>query len=869
MESIEERKVEEANREDRIQQLEKQLNSLEKSIPGGVCEVCADEEWTILWHNKNYLEIIGYTEEQFKDELQSKAVGYVVPEDVERINKLMQETVAKGQRYFTTEMRIARRNGEERILMTSFSFIPNEEGTIPTSFSVGIDITEYKYNKELQQNAEIYLLAMAQTSNCVWEYDIATKCMSSSESLFNIFGLKGNIENVPESLIEQGLIHPDYVQETRRMYQDLERGVANAHALIQARKINGEYIWLDIKQTLIFGEDGKPKKAIALAEDVTQRHNIEIRYQEAEKRREAMMYDFTFVCQLNMTGNTILHVNEKDFPLYGLKLDETVSELLHKITDHFIHPEQRGQFLKSFSQESVLDAFKRGIQEVEIDYQCLTQDHTYRWHKSIMNIIREPVKGDLYAYIYMKDIQEQKLQELALLRQAQRDSLTDLYNRHTLKQKTNDMLQYVKYHDKIQAMYMIDLDNFKSVNDKYGHTKGDEILIQTAKALRSVIRDQGIVGRMGGDEFYAFVPTCVSIPRVKIIADNICKALKCALSETCIVAASVGVAIAPRDGDDFNTLYRCADEALYQAKRNGKDGYVVYSAKLRRKQASLDSVSVSREWLLDESNDLVYVSDMENYNLLYMNKGAKEAFGIDPEADLKGRKCYEVLQHLQEPCEFCNNHLLCRESFYTWEHQNLAIQRFFQIKDRIVDWYGRPARIEMATDLTKKENEKNELEKQVRMNQVLLQCLHKMNVNVAGPQLIDDILGEVGTYYQADRAYIVWQKSAEKRVIYEWTKKGITPLGQLLYEIPSLDDNFFTRLCGDRDDYRIDSQKEAEKKYPDMYRIMRQHAIESQRAIPFRQNGIIGGMIALDNPHISQDDLTLLRLLEEFLIKRL
>ena len=120
-------------------------------------------------------------------------------------------------------------------------------------------------------------------------------------------------------------------------------------------------------------------------------------------------------------------------------------------------------------------------------------------------------------------------------------------------------------------------------------------------------------------------------------------------------------------------------------------------------------------WMLDSYEGNVYVSDMDTYELLYLNQASCNVLGAHAE-NLVGRKCYEVIQGLDSPCSFCTNSKLCEESFYEWEFDNSNLGRTFMIKNRIIDWDGRRARLELSHDmysteykLAKKDRERNAL----------------------------------------------------------------------------------------------------------------------------------------------------------------
>ncbi|RYZ85424.1 MAG: diguanylate cyclase, partial [Proteobacteria bacterium] len=180
----------------------------------------------------------------------------------------------------------------------------------------------------------------------------------------------------------------------------------------------------------------------------------------------------------------------------------------------------------------------------------------------------------------LRDITERREQEDRLFRLAHIDSLTALPNRVLLKQRCESTFQTESH----ACVMMIDLDGFKDVNDSLGHNAGDEVLIQAAQRLKSSIRTQDTVARMGGDEFALLVPGLTQGHRAAEIADSIIVSLSQLISvdgEPVMISASVGIALFPDDGLTVQELLTNADLALYKAKTEGKNCYRFYDVELR------------------------------------------------------------------------------------------------------------------------------------------------------------------------------------------------------------------------------------------------------------------------------------------------
>ena len=189
----------------------------------------------------------------------------------------------------------------------------------------------------------------------------------------------------------------------------------------------------------------------------------------------------------------------------------------------------------------------------------------------------------------------QKTHEVSVIRdKAQQDALTGLWNRAYTENAVTEMLgQGVS-----GALMMLDIDNFKSVNDTYGHATGDDMLKMIADTLKSCTKDGDIVCRLGGDEFMVFLKSPGTIGQIRECAESIVSKVHADTEELGIevnTSVSIGITQTPEDGNDFMTLYSCADKALYHVKRNGKNSFHFYGSSL----ADGDEQTVDLQYLHD------------------------------------------------------------------------------------------------------------------------------------------------------------------------------------------------------------------------------------------------------------------------------
>lgn len=204
----------------------------------------------------------------------------------------------------------------------------------------------------------------------------------------------------------------------------------------------------------------------------------------------------------------------------------------------------------------------------------------------LVSVTRLSCENGKNRYVFLfSDITKLKIAEQQLERLALYDSLTGLPNRNLFKQKLTQALSCDS--PLITALMFIDLDNFKNINDTYGHSVGDQLLQQVAERLRTCVQEQDTVARLGGDEFTVILRDIHNREQVKQIAQRILTVLHKPYeldSLRCFSTASIGIALPDKDRNNIDTLIRNADQAMYQAKAKGRDIIQFFDAALSAHQ---------------------------------------------------------------------------------------------------------------------------------------------------------------------------------------------------------------------------------------------------------------------------------------------
>lgn len=386
--------------------------------------------------------------------------------------------------------------------------------------------------------------------------------------------------------------------------------------------------------------------------------------------------------EIDLTDGIVMSI-QKDSVTVQQNGEEIYKNIIWNAAENYVYPDDKQLFLDKLLPENLLDLYYDGQDELSFQFRSCEGLDAYEWLEETVHLVKSQLSGHIYAFLHVKNINERKLQELEFKEQAMRDELTDLYNRRALEGRAQ---AFIDEKENRAALLLIDLDNFKNVNDVYGHSVGDYVLCYTAKLLQSFAHDW-FVCRLGGDEFAIFIPSFRSQVAVAERAQSLCRFMKNRFGKLKYennLSCSIGVAYHPEHAGDYFSLYEKADIAQYRAKRLGKNRSCVFSMQPSN-MSELNIVNV--EWLMNEISDLIYVIDCENYDILYCNRAFADAFDVNMR-NFYGRKCYEAIHGSSSPCEECfcrkldENNTFITEIEYTLEgvtYKKLA-------RGRVVNW---------------------------------------------------------------------------------------------------------------------------------------------------------------------------------------
>lgn len=278
---------------------------------------------------------------------------------------------------------------------------------------------------------------------------------------------------------------------------------------------------------------------------------------------------------LTQSGN-VFYANPAAEQMLGRPMTELVGA---RLSDIFLLFDEAGE-QASWSVTDLLNTCARG--------ESLQRDDLFLRRQSeeiAVEITANPLQPSLNSgpaqgvVVIFRDVSSRRHREKALVRKAQLDALTGLYNRSEFELLLRARIADANRNQSSVAVLYVDLDRFKAINDSCGHHVGDEVLRQAANRLRDSARETDLVARLGGDEFVMVLDSREPRRAASLVSGKILQAFARVTDiggSKIQVGSSIGIAIYPDDSTDPDELVKCADKAMYQAKASGRSNYRYY-----------------------------------------------------------------------------------------------------------------------------------------------------------------------------------------------------------------------------------------------------------------------------------------------------
>jgi diguanylate cyclase (GGDEF)-like protein/PAS domain S-box-containing protein len=466
------------------------------------------------------------------------------------------------------------KDGRELWMHISGDLVENQQEILWTI----VDITQrVEAEREIVRLKERMELAIEANRDVVWDWDLITKNLYVSPKWREIVGHDSS--RTPYEIKSwRRYLHPE---DRKKVFQDINDTIAgkrdyldNVHRI---RHQDGHWLWIQMRGKTIADEKGNAVRMIGTHRDVTATKRLQV---EIAKQAQIIEQIRESVISVDMKG-TILTWNSGSEHLFGYCAKEVIGKhvtILFQPKEHekvYAHIDILKQE-KAYHLELLL--LKKSQESVMVDL-------------SVSPLYDE--KGMMVGMIgYMQDITARKEAEEALLKQkemlhhqANHDTLTQLPNRMLFQNRLEAAILKAKRNGEKIALFFIDLDHFKEINDSLGHDIGDEVLKAVSQKLKTAIREADTLARLGGDEFTIILEGLSQTGDASRFAAKIIRMLSSVIkvgSHELYVSSSIGISIYPDDGSSAKALLKYADAAMFKAKEEGRNTFQFYNPEMTK-----------------------------------------------------------------------------------------------------------------------------------------------------------------------------------------------------------------------------------------------------------------------------------------------
>ena len=611
-----------------------QLQLLTDNIPGGLASfVVTKTSVHSRYLSEGVYKLLDYDWRTEKALPVADALAYVHNDDLVGVKKAL-DALWKGSNSLACTYRMHTLNGGYKWinLIGSVTERTEDELIVSTAF-FDVSATQ-EANERLRVKSEEYRLALTSSGNMLARYNITDKTLFLSPDAATIMGLPEVLRDIPYNKDRLGRIALESKEAYVDVFEDIMSGKRNGTTSYKTLTVNGNR-WFKLSYTTIFGDVGKPVSAIIALSDITDQREKEHIYKHWINALHEKPADSYSLFRCNLSKNTAFESCEGtllniDYSPEKLTFDERTEEYVNQC----VYWKDRQKYINTMSSDTLLANYYRGTNSITLEYREESKEQNIRWLRLTIKMMEYPHSKDIEVVLIFEDIDEEKKAELMIKELTEKDPLTGVLNRTTFTGSLEKILA-ASAADAQHALLMLDMDGFKQLNDTFGHAAGDQALKEIADALQGIIRDGDLLGRLGGDEFLVFLPNISGDTIAAAKAKQICALLNKSYSPEVQLSASIGIAMAPRDGKDFDLLYRKADLALYHVKDLGKGSYSIFETNMLNDLPNVSSNTehATRIKLSQKKKPRMLIIDDSKLDYAMLCDLFRERFTIEKAAD--------------------------------------------------------------------------------------------------------------------------------------------------------------------------------------------------------------------------------------------
>jgi len=458
--------------------------------------------------------------------------------------------------------------------LVKFSAIRNQKNQVIGVLAIGrdLDFNKQQQNQEIEQR-EQYLRALMDTFPfIVWMKDKAGRFLATNQKFVEMVDAKHyqDLEGKTDFDFFPAEMAKGYVSDDNEV---LKSGLSKS-VNEQIKKGSGEVYWAETYKSPVQLND-EVIGTVGYARDITEKQHLQSKITRQHNAYQSLVQNLpTTIIRYDLEGKRIF-VNSRCHEVYGVEvplgLNKTPLELW-------------SPYVVNMTGQAFMDEL---MEVMQLNVQKTLEIHSVHKEIFVVHQVRiVPEFDEMHqicgALTIATDITELAEYRRKVENMAFHDPLTGLPNRTLFSQKLSVAIHKAKTNNGMFALMMLDLDQFKAINDTMGHETGDKLLIEVAKRVNDLEKSY-VCARLGGDEFIILVEPLQSRAHVESLSSTLLNQIMQVYmidGSEYFISASIGISYYPNDSDDMNDLLKYADSAMYYAKKSGRNRYHAYSPNL-------------------------------------------------------------------------------------------------------------------------------------------------------------------------------------------------------------------------------------------------------------------------------------------------
>ncbi|MGS2743300.1 EAL domain-containing protein [Halomonas sp. LS-001] len=555
------------------------LSEVARQTTNGV--IITDEKGLVVWVNEAFTSITGYR----IDEVVGKRPGDVLQgEDTDPATVNVMRRALSAKKSFNVEVLNYSKAGKPYWIRIASNPMYGDDGEHKGFISIQTDITKEKHDADLIRRSDRLLKSVIDANNIgTWQLNLQTGELTINDQWAALLGYQLRELMPTDRNTWENLTHPeDLAYCVDQLEKHATGQIPVYEAFIRMKHKNGEWVWIDTRGRISSRtEDGKAEWLSGTHFDVSARMEAENTLLQKSKQMQAIVENMLDgVISINQAG-IVLTFNQAAEHMFGYRSNEILGQNISLLMLS-PHREHNNVYLSRYLSTGKGGAIGR-IRELSALHK------NGKVFPIELGVVELEIAGEKNFTGIVRDITDRKKREHEIEHLAYHDPLTQLPNRRLLLNRLQHVMTNCERHNRHAALFFLDLDNFKDLNDSAGHTIGDLLLCKVAQRLVQSVRRSDTVARLGSDEFVILVENFSTdaheaAVRIQTTAEKIMIELTRGFNLNGLpynCSASIGVTIFNDAKIRQQDLLQHADMAMYQSKAAGRNGICFYDSKMQ------------------------------------------------------------------------------------------------------------------------------------------------------------------------------------------------------------------------------------------------------------------------------------------------